>query len=96
MDTIKTNFHWRDFKYRDEVPAKVLAEQFNHLEEEDAIDGFFKYRGWWYHVSDFLRLENAMLIQKGWQGYHADSYFSGRLLRVSNDGERYQVATYIT
>ena len=47
--TIKTNRRWRDFVYRHDVPAKVLADQFDYQDGEDVIDGFFCYRGRWYH-----------------------------------------------
>lgn len=31
----------------------------------------------------------------GWDGYHSDSYFSGIVIKLSPDGEQYQVGTYI-
>jgi len=97
-DTIKirTNHAWRPFVYRGDVPAKVLQSQFDHLSEDDSLDGFFCYRGYWYHLSDFMRntAENSPL--KDWHGVAGDSYFSGVLIRVSGDGERYQVATYLS
>lgn len=35
-------------------------------------------------------------VMSAWHGYHGDSYFSGVLIRLSDDGERYQVATYFS
>jgi len=90
---IKTNNRWRPFKYRNEVPEKVLRNQFDYLSEDIGFDGFFKYRNIWYHVDEFMRVsDNAPF--KGWDRYLSDSFFSGVLLRVSSNGERYMVGTY--
>ena len=93
--TIKTNHHWRDFVYRSDVPVAILADRFEHLSEDDATDGFFCYRGWWYHLSDFMALRGLTEPPtSNWDGYLSDSYFSGVVLKVSADGERYMVGTY--
>jgi hypothetical protein len=94
--TIRTNRNWRAFCYRDEVPATVLQSQFDHLNEDDALDGFFSYKGYWYHTSDFLRMEGLAIELPGWDGYTSDSYFSGVVLKLSSDGERYRIGTYCT
>lgn len=93
--TIKTNRNWREFTYREDVPAHVMADQFDwtdeaHKEHGDYSDGFFCYRGFWYHLGDFMRCEQT----PGWDGSHGDSYFSGVLIKISDDGEQYQVGTY--
>jgi len=85
---IVTNHHKRQFAYRNEVPANVLADQFDHLDAAD-VDGFFRYRRYWYHVSDFTVSTSPELAD--WHGFHADSFFSGIAIRISEDGETYQV-----
>jgi len=90
---IKTDNKWRNFVYRYDVPAKVLADQFDYLSEDDSLDGFFRYRNYWYHTSDFMRC-SGMPDLKDWHGYSSDSAFSGILIRMSKDGEQFQVATY--
>ena len=90
--TIKTNRRWRDLVYRHDVPAKVLADQFDYQDAEDIIDGFLCYRGRWYHLDQFTRSSGGPLAE--WDGVHNDSYFSGIAIKVSQDGERYQVATF--
>ena len=92
---IYTNWHWRQFKYRYEVPDKILADQFDHLPTDEAIDGFFYYRGYWYHTSDFMRFDQHAPFDEYWNGYSSDSFFSGVLIKCNEDGETYQVATYI-
>ena len=106
--TIRTNNQWREFVYRYDVPADVLASQFDYQDPEETLDGFFQYRGTWYHLDQFMRIEpmspgdpHALRPGddsplKGWHGYHGDSYFSGVLIRLSDDGERYQIATYFS
>lgn len=91
--TIKSDKKWIAFKYREEVPKKVLSKQFDHLDEDEAIDGFFRYRNYWYHLSDFMRVPKDAFPGK-WNGYLNDSYFSGVVIQVSNDGEAYKVGTF--
>ena len=86
---IRTNNHWRPFSYRDEVPGHVLADQFDY-QAEDVLDGFFKYRGTWYHVDQFMRLPD----DDPWDGASADSAFSGVVIKLSRDGEHYKVGRW--
>ena len=85
---IRTNHHWRNFTYRCDVPAAVLADQFDY-HNDDTTDGYFKYRGYWYHLDQFMRIGYpgpfGQIDENGYHGYHSDSYFSG-----------FQVATYIS
>lgn len=92
---IKTDGKWKQFRDRDEVPKKVLRDQFDwtneaHEEHGDYSDGFFRYHHYWYHVSEFLRSDYF----ENWDGYAGDSYFSGTLIKLSDDGEQYQVGSY--
>ena len=85
---IISNYHWREFKYRYEVPENILESEFDWC---DSLDNFFCYRGTWYHLSEFLRTE-----LDDWLGYKSDSFFSGIVINISRDGEYYQVGTYIS
>lgn len=93
MPKIFTDHKWKQFKYRYEVPRKVLEDDFDYL-DEDVINGFFRYRRRWYHLSQFMR-PARMAGLAGWHGYASDSFFSGVVIRLSDDGEEYQVGTYI-
>lgn len=88
---ITTDHKWKNFCYRYEVPVKVLTEQFDYQDENEALDGFFCYRGTWYHLDEFLR-DGA---PQGWHGFAADSFFSGVVIELSRDGEQYRVGTLI-
>jgi hypothetical protein len=92
---IKTNRRWREFKLREDVPSKILKSQFDWTDKDHALycdysDGFIEYHGCWYHLSQFVRSG----APEGWQGAHGDSFFSGVVIRLSSDGERYQIGTY--
>jgi len=91
---ITTNHHWRQFVYRCDVPQKILDDQFDHL-DTDAVDNFFKYRGVWYHLSDFER--NAILPAENplnkFHGFHAHGAFSATGIIIDDDCEAYQIAT---
>ena len=88
MKTI-TNNNWRNFVYRSDVPADILADQFDWASGDDYTDGFFRYRSYWYHISEFT----SGAPVDGWQGFQADTFFSGVAINISSDGEQYQVAT---
>ena len=85
---IITNNHWRQLKYRDEVPQDILDSEFDYQDPDDVTDGFIHYRGTWYHLDQFMRLENT----PGWDGAHGDSYFSAVLIKLSDDCEEYKIA----
>ena len=92
---IITNYQWRGFLYRDEIPESVLKSDFDYL-EPDEIDGFIKYRGRYYHITEFMRFHNENAPFPGdWHGYMCDSAFSGVLVRINGDFSQYQIATYI-
>jgi hypothetical protein len=104
---IITNNHDRHFVYRCDVPESVLANDLDWTTEEEHFDGYFCYRGTWYHVGQFMTFHGVAWIQSAdphasyevhsdqWGGYHGDSYFSGVLIKLSEDCETYRVATYL-
>ncbi len=96
MITIKTDHKWKNFLYRYDVPNKVLNDQFSHLSEDDANDGFICYHGHYYHLYDFMRYDGKDPVMGAYDGYASDGYFSGVLLKVSRDGEQYQIASFIS
>ncbi|MCK4518423.1 hypothetical protein KAT92_06605 [Candidatus Babeliales bacterium] len=90
---IKTNNHWNNFLYGYELPERVLSD-FDYLED---IEGgtFFKYKNVYYELGEFMRIDNnAPEPMKNYSGYSSDSFFSGVLIRLSEDCDSYQIATY--
>lgn len=92
--TITTDHKWKSFQYRADVPAKVLAVDFDYQDEADALDGYFRYHGHWYHLDQFMRLDGQSVGLDGWHAYLNDSMCSGVVIKVSRDGESYQVGTF--
>jgi hypothetical protein len=92
---IRTDHKWRPFVYSYEVPAKILASEFDYQDREETIDGFFEYHGCWYHLDQFMRTSAEGLGLLGWDGYAGDSFFSGVAIKLSSDGETYQVGTIL-
>lgn len=92
---IKSDHRWKEFKHREEVPKRVLAGQFDYQDPEDSSSGFMKWRSFWYHLDQFSRLpEGSPEAKLGWQGYLSESMSTGMLVKVSRDGDEYQIATY--
>lgn len=93
---IITNNHERQFKYRNEVPDEVLSSDFDY-QDEDTFDGYFQYRGNWYHLDMFMRIDNHKdAVFSSWHGYSSDSFFSGIVIRISDDVETYQIGLYLS
>ena len=91
MVTIKTDHKWRDLVYRHDVPERILKSEFDYQDAGETSDGFFCYRGRWYHLDEFMPTNLA-----GWHGYAGDSYFSGVVIKLSNDGEQIKIGTYFS
>lgn len=85
-----------------ELPAGVAASEFDYVDADDAHGPrFFRYRGAWYDVQEFVRIVKrshatgwAHGVDDGspllaWDGVATDSAFSATLVRYAdNDGER--------
>lgn len=84
MNKIITNNHVRETVYAWGVPRNIWRDQFSHYrgdDQEEAEGEYFCYRGMWYDLSEFTRLEPT----PGWDGGLADSFFSGVVIRFAED-----------
>lgn len=95
MVKIITDHKWKQFKYAYEVPTKVLESEFDYQDREEVLDGFFSYRGSWYHIDSFMNVPKEMKELNEWHGYSNDSFYSGIVIQISKDGEEYRVGTFI-
>jgi hypothetical protein len=78
---IKTNNVLRHLLSWEELTEKEQS-RFDWLDKEELQSiNFFRYKGYAYHMSEFMCVDNAPSF-KGWDGYHADSYFSGVLVKL--------------
>lgn len=94
---IITNHRWREFISGFELTEKEKKE-FDYMSKEEIEEGtFFRYRNWIYTLGDFMRIDKGMFEDfADWNGYASDSFFSGVLIKISDDGDQYQIATYIS
>ena len=87
--TIKTNNQPRALKCLFEFSAKQQARirsDFDWLDEIESDCSFFEYRGLVYHLEEFLRVPTGSDdATQGWDGFAADSYFSGTLVKLCSD-----------
>ncbi len=99
-----TNNNWRNFKYGHEVPDSILKD-YDWLSEDESLNGWIHYRNEWYHVAQFMRCEDWSTQHfarkdgdkvEQWHAYSADTYFSGLIIRISDDGEQYQIGRYFS
>lgn len=97
---IITNNHWRTFLSWSELTPKE-QEDFDYIKDPENEDtNFMRYRGIVYDLGEIMKVpetkegeQTGML--RGWHGYASDSFFSGIVIRVSDDGDQYQIGLYL-
>lgn len=90
---IKTDRKWKNLLYFYELTEKEKKE-LDWIEDDTA--SVFRYRGNVYALDEFMRIPDGAEDLKGWDGYRSDSYFSGIVVKISDDGEQYMAGTYIS
>lgn len=92
-----------------DLPAKIIESDFDYIEDDCLTARFFRYRGLWYDAHEFVRVQlrgaagfNQMCHTVGpgeplasWHAIQNDSYFSGIVIRLMDDGESVIVGTAI-
>lgn len=94
--TIRTDHKWKPFKMGYQVPESVIKYEFDYLDSDEVCGTYFLcYRGTWYSLDQFVKLpDGGELSGQGWHGAEAHSYSTGTLIRLSDDGEEYQIGSY--
>ena len=69
-----------------------IRREFDWLTDIEESTDFFKYKGEIYHLSDFMKSESI----DGWAGCKADSYFSGLVVKISEDCESVIVGRFVS
>ena len=96
--TIKTNNQPRPLKCLFEFSPQQqqsIRSDFDWMEDIETTYGFFEYRGTIHHLENFLRVNAGTDdATQGWDGYEADTYFSGTLVRLTSDSEYVVVGSY--
>lgn len=93
--TVKTNYQARDVVRWYELTAKERKE-FDYLDTAEKQDdaSFFRYKGSVYCMDQFTHIGQLHALSD-WQGVHSDSYFSGIVMRYTNDFDSVVVGTYM-
>jgi len=88
---IISNFHWNNFLYGYELTPKE-KEDYDWIEPEE-IDGssFLRYKNNIYSLAEFLTAYHV----EDWDGIFTDTFFSGVVIKLSEDGEQYQIGTLL-
>lgn len=92
--TIKTNNQPRDllcFWDLSKAEQELARLDFDWLEDLEENCGFFRYRRQILNLAEFMRGG-----ADGWDGARSDSYFSGTLVRLSEDGESVTVGRWLS
>lgn len=102
-----TNNHIRSMHYLWELSEReqeIVKHEFDWINTNDTVsweeEQFIKYRDNWYCLSDFMSLHNKFYcpnppdFMQGWDGYLSDSFYSGILIRLSDDHDYCVMATY--
>ena len=87
-ERITSNFQARPLMYASDLPEKV-QEDLGIRAENDG--DYFKYKGEYYDLADFLACDS---FDGYWHGSFAQSFFSGILVRLTDDNEGVIVGTW--
>lgn len=70
-----------------ELP-KSKRKDFDYIKSDEDFNNnqFVQYRGDYYNLDEFMRIENNSEL-KNWDGYSSDTYFSGTLIKLCEDGD---------
>ncbi len=95
--TIKTDNKWKNLISGYELP-KGKRKDFDYLTEEELdCRDFIKYRGVYYDLGEFMWIDNTFPEEmKKWDGYTLDSYFSGIVIKYSEDRDQVKIGTYFS
>ncbi len=85
MCTIITNNKPRWTFNGNELPLKVIADQFDYLSPDQISEHtFIKYRKEYYDLQEFMKLDRTDEF-KAWDGYTCDSAWSGIVIKIVDD-----------
>lgn len=89
--TIKTNNVPRDIISGFELPDNIKPE-FDYM---DNVEGgsFIRYKNDYYDIGDFVRTDNNGHL-KEWDGYTAETYFSGVAIKLVDDDQAIMCSYY--
>ena len=76
-----------------QLPDNVKSD-FDYIDDPDNSGAMFaKYKGHYYDLGEFTRAPDSLELL-GWQGINTESYFSGVLIRFTDDNEAIIMGRY--
>ena len=81
---------------------KWIRLEWDHKSAEDESIQYFRYAGRRYNLSDFMNIHNTIYNPNPYKwmlefdGYNNDSFFSGVLIKLDEEGEAVKAYTYIS
>jgi len=97
MAKIVTNFQRRDLFSAFELNSAQrdsLRKEFDWIEDFDYAK-FFMYRGRYYALAEFTRLEGDLLA-KGWQGSLGETAWSSLLIKIDDPAQSVIVGRHLS
>jgi hypothetical protein len=96
---VTTNNQPRDVIEAHELTLKE-REEFDYInwkavERGEESPEFFRYKGELYDLGEFFTARTLWPTEE-WDGYQSDTYFSGTVVKLSNDGETVIVGRFCT
>ena len=93
--TIKTNNTPRLIMSWHDLTAIEQAE-LDYIDPNDGGGSFFRYKNQAYDLNEFTRINDSYMggDLEGWDGLQGQSYFSGILIKFSEDGDGVIVGRY--
>jgi hypothetical protein len=72
--------------------------EFSYVNEEDYVDFFFKYKRWYYDISQFTSLNKKTdpFPFKGWDMIQSETFFSGILIKFTHDNNSVIIGRYFS
>jgi hypothetical protein len=85
MGTLITNYHKRELACYEQLPENE-QEYYDYAPESS----FFKYKGQWYCLADFVRFGSIWQTSqpddlKKWHAWNVDSFFSAVVIKIDDD-----------
>ena len=80
-----------------ELPEPIRQTEFDYVtdEMEQHTPRVFQYRDWWYDSHEFMACSGIPELSD-WHGYQSDSFFSGVVIRYTEDYEQVIAGTYMS
>ena len=93
---VTTDNKFKPFLDWSDLSKKEQAEFDYKSEEDQECSGYIRYYGCVYSLDSFMSIDEHAPFGGSWSGYCSETFFSGVLIEVSNDGEEYKVGRYMS